>query len=247
MQAAAQCPRNLGRGQSGEREHRLLRILLLEDEAELASALRNVLRRYDAVVDTVACIAEAEEAASGACYDAILLDRQLPDGDGLSLIPWLRTRGLGAPVIVLTARREIEDRVAGLDAGADDYLSKPFAIEELLARLRAVMRRPSDMRAEIETFGDLLFDFNGPEARVGGERIELTRRELLVLQVLLRRIGRTVSRQALEDAVYGFDDEIQSNTLDAHISRLRRKLAAAGAGLEVHPVRGIGYLLKQAS
>jgi two-component system OmpR family response regulator len=109
------------------------------------------------------------------------------------------------------------------------------------------MRRPGGIRAEVLTFGALSFDFDGREARVGGQRLELPRRELLVLEALLRRTGRTVPRQILEEAVYGFADDIQSNTLDAHISRLRRKLAAAGAGLEIHPVRGIGYLLKQAA
>ncbi|MFC5067352.1 response regulator transcription factor [Flaviflagellibacter deserti] len=223
-----------------------MRVLLLEDEPEMASALRSALRAYDTVVDHVSTLAEAEEAADLNAYGAILLDRQVPDGDGLSLIPKLRARGLGTPIIVLTARGDLDDRIDGLDTGADDYLAKPFAMDELLARLRAVMRRPSGMQAEIMSFGRLSFDLGSREVRIDGQRMVLPRRELLVLETLLRRIGRTVPRSSLEEAVYGFGDEIQSNTLDAHVSRLRRKLTEAKVGLEIHPVRGIGYLLKQA-
>jgi DNA-binding response OmpR family regulator len=221
-----------------------MRVLLLEDEPEMASALRAALRAHDTVVDHVSSLLEAEEAIAVGHYGAILLDRQVPDGDGLSLIPKLRAQGLSVPVIVLTARGDVDDRICGLDTGADDYIAKPFVMDELLARLRAVMRRPQDMPSEILTFGRLFFDATSREVRIDGERMELPRRELLVLEALLRRIGRTVPRAALEEAVYGFDDEIQSNALDTHVSRLRRKLADAAAGLEIHPVRGIGYLLK---
>jgi len=192
-------------------------------------------------------LADAEEAAKVVVYDVILLDRQVPDGDGLSLIPKLRSNGVSAPVIVLTARGQLDDRIDGLDTGADDYLVKPFAVEELLARLRAVMRRPGDVRAEVVRLGRMSYDFGCREAQVDGRRFDLPRRELLVFETLARRIGRTVQRHMLEEAVYGFEDDIQSNSLDAHISRLRRKLIDADAGLEIHPVRGIGYLLKQTS
>jgi len=224
-----------------------LRILLLEDEPEMASALCSALRARDAVVDHLITLADAEEATKVAVYDVILLDRQVPDGDGLSLIPKLRSNGVSAPVIVLTARGQLDDRIDGLDTGADDYLVKPFAVEELFARLRAVMRRPGDVRAEVVSLGRMSYDFGCREAHVNGRRFDLPRRELLVLETLARRIGRTVRRHMLEEAVYGFEDDIQSNSLDAHISRLRRKLIDADAGLEIHPVRGIGYLLKQTS
>jgi len=224
-----------------------LRILLLEDEPEMASALCAALGARDAVVDHMSTLGDAEEAARNILYDVVLLDRQLPDGDGISLIPKLRASGISAPVIVLTARGQLDDRIDGLDIGADDYLVKPFAIEELLARLRAIMRRPGDIRADVVSLGRMSYDFGCHEAQVDGRRLELPRRELLVFEALARRIGRTVPRHMLEEAVYGFIDDIQSNTLDAHISRLRRKLAAVGAGLEIHPVRGIGYLMKQTS
>jgi len=213
----------------------------------MASALSAALKGYDILVDHVTCLADADEAISAAAYSAILLDRQLPDGDGLTLIPKLRRRGTTTPVIVLTARGDLADRVTGLDTGADDYLAKPFAIEELLARLRAVLRRPADLPSETVTLGRLSFDAGNREASIDGKVLDLPRRELLVLETLLRRMGRTVPRSALEDAVYNFDDEIQSNALDTHISRLRRKLSEADAGVEIHAIRGVGYLLKRSS
>jgi DNA-binding response OmpR family regulator len=197
------------------------------------------------VVDHAPTLAEAEEAISADVHAAVLLDRQLPDGDGLTLIPKLRARADGVPIIVLTARGELADRVAGLDCGADDYLAKPFAVEELLARLRAVLRRPAGLQPDILHAGRLAFDFGHREASIDGAPLELPRRELLVLEALVRRMGRTVLRSALEEAVYSFDDEIQSNALDTHVSRLRRKLSEADARVEIHGIRGVGYLLKK--
>jgi DNA-binding response OmpR family regulator len=222
-----------------------MRILLVEDEAEMAAALTSALKRYDMVVDHVPTLAEAEEAIAADVHGAVLLDRQLPDGDGLALIPKLRARSDGVPIIVLTARGDLTDRIAGLDSGADDYLAKPFAVEELLARLRAVLRRPAGMQPDIVKAGRLAFDFSHREASVDGRPLDLPRRELLVLEALVRRLGRTVLRAALEDAVYSFDDAVQSNALDTHVSRLRRKLAVVDAGVEIHGIRGVGYLLKQ--
>lgn len=224
-----------------------MRILLVEDEAEMATALSSALRRYDMVVDHAPTLAEAEEAISADVHAAVLLDRQLPDGDGLALIPKLRARADGVPIIVLTARGELADRIAGLDSGADDYLAKPFAVEELLARLRAVLRRPAGLSPDVIRAGPLAFDVGHREASIDGQPFELPRRELLVLEALIRRMGRTVLRSALEEAVYNFDDEIQSNALDTHVSRLRRKLTEADAGVEIHGIRGVGYLLKKLS
>lgn len=221
-----------------------MRVLLVEDEAEMAQALRAALKTYDMVMDHVPTLAEAVEAATGV-HDAILLDRRLPDGDGLTLIPKLRGCGVAAPVIVLTARGELADRLEGLDGGADDYLAKPFAVEELVARLRAVWRRPAGVMNDVAKIGRLAFDFTHRSVTVDGRLLELPRRELLVLEALIRRMGRTVQRASLEEAVYSFDDEVQSNALDTHVSRLRRKLADADAGVEIHGIRGVGYLLRQ--
>jgi len=222
-----------------------MRILLVEDEAEMAAALASALKAYDMVVDHVPTLAEAEEAISAEVHSAVLLDRQLPDGDGLALIPKLRARADGVPIIVLTARGDLADRITGLDSGADDYLAKPFAVEELLARLRAVLRRPASLQLDIIKAGRVAFDCSHREVAIDGQPLDLPRRELLVLEALLRRMGRTVLRPTLEEAVYNFDDEIASNALDAHVSRLRRKLADSDAGVEIHSIRGVGYLLKQ--
>ncbi|QCI69088.1 response regulator transcription factor [Phreatobacter stygius] len=223
-----------------------MRVLLVDDQPEMASALGAALKRYDMIVDHVATLTDAHEAIASCAYGAILLDRQLPDGEGLTLIPALRAKGIAVPIIVLTARGDLADRIAGLDKGADDYLAKPFAVEELLARLRAVRRRSAELSADIIRVGRLSFDFSHREASIDGAALELPRRELLVLETLLRRMGRTVQRSSLEEAVYSMDDEIQSNALDTHVSRLRRKLADADAGIAIHAIRGIGYLLKHA-
>lgn len=221
-----------------------MRILLVEDEAEFAEALRGALERDRFTVDWVASLALASEASRSGVHELVLLDRTLPDGDGLSLIPQLRIDIPGVPIIVLSARGEPRDRIAGLDDGADDYLVKPFDLEELLARIRAVRRRPSEVTPDEVVVRDLVFDMAFGEAWVRGVRLDLQRREVAVLTALLRRRGRTILRESLEEAVYGFDDMIQSNTLDSHISRLRRKLSDAGAGVEIHTVRGVGYLLR---
>lgn len=221
-----------------------MRILLVEDEVQMADMLIAALARQAIVVDHVDSLALATEAAHTPVHDAVLLDRKLPDGDGLSLLPLVRKLQPGVPVIVLSALGELKSRVEGLDEGADDYLPKPFSIDELLARLRAVLRRPTAMVADTAIVGRLVFDFVDRKASVDGVALVLTRREILVLERLAKRSGRTVIRGALEEAVYGYGDEIQSNTLDSHISRLRRKLAIAEAAVEIHAIRGIGYLLR---
>ncbi|NII54106.1 DNA-binding response OmpR family regulator [Lutibacter sp. SG786] len=221
--------------------------MIVEDEEEFADALRMALERERFIVDRADRISVAQEAAMSGSHDLVLLDRTLPDGDGLSLLPILRDIRPGLPVIVLSARGDVVDRVAGLDGGADDYLAKPFDIDELFARIRAIRRRPMELGSEEIQVGELVFDVTNDEASVEGVRIDLTRRELRVLAALVNRRGRTILRETLEQAVFGFDDEVQSNTLDSHISRLRRKLADAGAKVEIHAIKGVGYLLKDLS
>ncbi|PSS59728.1 DNA-binding response regulator [Ensifer sp. NM-2] len=223
-----------------------MRILLVEDEAEFAKALRGALNRNRFVVDWVDSVSLAREASKSGVHELVLLDRTLPDGDGLNLISQFRVDTPGVPIIVLSARGELSDRVAGLDDGADDYLVKPFDLQEMLARIRAVQRRPSVLAPDEINIGDLVFDMAFGEARVRETRLKLQRREVRVLTALLRRRERVVLRESLEEAVYGFDDAIESNTLDSHISRLRRKLSDVGAGVEIRNVRGVGYLLRAA-
>jgi two-component system OmpR family response regulator len=221
-----------------------MRLLLVEDEPDMAALLRSALEKHDFVTDIAPSIEVAIEAIETISHDLVVLDRQLSDGDGASLIAYLRKRRPNVPIVILSARGSANDRVEGLNLGADDYLPKPFVVSELVARLRAVLRRPSQVTSKPLSMGNLAFDLNQGEVFVAGERLDLPRREYLVLESLMRRAGRTVRRNLLEEEVYGSDDEIQSNSLEAHISRLRRKLADAGASVIIHPVRGVGYLLK---
>ena len=226
-----------------------MRILLVEDEPELAAMLSRRLSAEGFVVDHMASLGLAIEAVLSATYRFVLLDRRLPDGDGIALLPVIRTRENPPPVIVLTALNDIPARVAGLDAGAEDYLVKPFAFEELAARLRVLQRRQaSDGRADMASIvvGRLQYDAAAREARVGDQTLTLPRRELAILDSLMRRAGRVVMRESLEAQVYGFDDEISSNAIEAHISRLRKRLTEADARVVLHAVRGVGYMLRTA-
>ena len=212
----------------------------------MASALGDALSRHNIVIDHVTTLVDAREAVHLNAYDAILLDRQLTDGEGLSLIPEFRAASIDTPIIVLTAHNDHEGRIRGLDLGADDYMGKPFVVEELIARLRAVLRRQPLLTPDIITAGRLSFEVSHMEPVVDGKPLLLPRRELLVLAALMKRIGRTVTREALANAVYSFDAEIQSNALDSHVSRLRKKLADLDAGVAIHTIRGVGYLMKAA-
>ncbi|CVI63409.1 response regulator transcription factor (plasmid) [Agrobacterium leguminum] len=221
-----------------------MRLLLVEDESELADALMATLEKQGVVIDHAMLLADALELARQNTYDAILLDRRLPDGEGLTFIPQLRRKGVASPVIVLTARNDPKERIEGLDGGADDYLGKPFLVDELMARVRAVLRRPASVVEQKIVVGRMLIDPLHLTVTMDNSPFDLPRRELLVLIALAKRQGKTVLRSVLEAAVYNYEEEIQSNALDAHISRLRKRLADSSAGVSVHNIRGVGYLLK---
>jgi two-component system OmpR family response regulator len=221
-----------------------LRLLLVEDHAPLAEALSDGLRRAGFAVDHAADAAEARALAALGGHDLALLDLGLPDGDGLALLAeWRRRRE--TPVIVLTARGGLDDRLAGLDGGADDYVVKPVETAELVARCRAVLRRPGGRLGAVLSAGALQLDTTARETTLGGVVIALGRRETGVLEQLLRRKGRVAPRRALEDALYGVDDEVGPNALDAAVSRLRRALEAEGAPVEIRTVRGVGWMLAE--
>lgn len=221
-----------------------MRLLLVEDELDLASMVRIAFEKQGFVTDHAPSLAIAEEAVQTIAHDAVILDRKLADGDGLDFLSHLRRTRPDMPVIILSAMGSASDRVEGLNLGADDYIGKPFVVDELVARIRAVLRRPAQVSATPIRLGNLEFDVGSGLAAVDGLPLDLPRRELLALESLVKRSGRTVRRSLLEEEIYGADDEIQSNALDAHISRLRRKLAEAGATAEIHAVRGVGYLIK---
>jgi two-component system OmpR family response regulator len=216
-----------------------VRLLVVEDDGKLAAAIGRGLRHAGYAVDVVG---DGEAALSNAAvwaYDAIVLDLMLPRRDGLDVCATLRERGCWAPVLMLTARRDLEDRIRGLDTGADDYLPKPFAFDELLARLRALVRRaPSERPAVIEA-GDLRVDPASREVTRGGRPVALTAREFAVLEFLARNAGDVVSRTQLLDHVWDANYEGSTNIVDQYVGALRRKL---GAPL-IHTVRGAGFRL----
>ena len=216
-----------------------MRILLVEDDPALSDAVCGYLRAKNFVVDTAPTVADAARALHGAGYAAVLLDRHLPDGDGLALLAPLRALKSRPSVIVLTARDQVSDRIQGLDAGADDYLVKPYDPAELLARLRAVERRRTAAQAPVLALGDVQIDLAHEQVRRAGVVLTLTAKEWALLRVLAARPRQLHTRELLQDALYGFGDEADSNTLEVFISRLRRKLGHE----RIETVRGLGYRL----
>lgn len=216
-----------------------MRILLIEDDELVGGGIREGLLAHGFTVDHVISAADAETAlASGHC-DLAILDLGLPDRDGMSLLRELRHTHNRLPVLVLTARDALEDRVAGLEAGADDYLLKPFDLDELVARIRALLRRSAGRVSEVTTHGALSLDTSRREIRLHDELIHLPRRELLLLETLLHAPNVIFTTGQLQERIYGFDDSVASNAVNVHIHHLRRKL---GAGI-VETVRGLGYRL----
>lgn len=224
-----------------------MKVLLIEDDHEMADALLGALSQHGVVLDVVFDLATAQEALAMADYDIVLIDRQLPDGDGRALLANMRRAGNHTRSIIISALGSSSDRIMGLNDGADDYLPKPFEIDELIARMHAVLRRAPDPTSPILVVGNVFYDRTSRDVHVNGNRIVLARRELLILETLFRNRGRTVLRSLLEDNVYSIDDEIQSNSLEANMSRLRRKLADAQADILIRNVRGIGYFLHETS
>jgi DNA-binding response OmpR family regulator len=196
-------------------------------------------------VDAATTSADACEALSTIPYDAAILDLGLPDGDGLAVLADARVSGNKTPILLLTARDAVEDRVCGLDAGADDYLVKPFAIAELVARIKALLRRPGGALGTILMAGNITFDTLGRDAKVGDTPVALPRREIAILEHLMRRLGRVVPKPILEEKLYGMEEELGSNAIPVHVHHLRRKLVEMSATAEIHTVRGIGYLLAE--
>ncbi len=220
-----------------------MRLLVIEDEPRIGEILKKGLERAGFTVDVVRFCVDAKEALALVSYDAAILDLGLPDGHGLALLDHLRPRPDRIPILVLTARDAVEDRVAGLDAGADDYLIKPFAMAEVVARTRALLRRPGGALGVALQAGNIVFDTIGRDVRVGDVSLHLPRRECAILEHMLRRQGRVVPKSVLEEKLYGIDDELESNAVPVHVHHLRRKLQEAEATAEIHTVRGVGYLL----
>ncbi len=220
-----------------------MRLLIIEDNQRLCQAVAESLRAQGFAVDTAGSATEGLRIWRAADYDAVVLDLMLPDGAGLGALKEMRDRGNVTPVLILTALGSIEDRVCGLDGGADDYLVKPFAMQELIARLRALLRRPGAALGRTLTLGRVKLDTSARIATVAETPLDLTRSELIVLEALLRHQGRVISKERLAECLYDFEQERSANSVETQVHRLRKKLAAAGADVTLRTLRGLGYLV----
>lgn len=223
-----------------------MRLLLIEDTPRLRELLIESVHMAGWRIDALGTIAEGEAAVTTTTYDLLLIDLGLPDGDGLDLIRTLRARGVQAPVLALTARAAIDERIAGLDAGADDYLVKPFNHGEFLARCRALLRRAPSSAMPVLRAGRLVFDPASGALTCGKDDVPLTPRERTIVEILMRDAGRVVHKRKLENALSEFNDDMSSNAIELAISRLRKKLSACDYGAVLETIRGLGYLLREA-
>jgi len=222
-----------------------MRLLVVEDNEELSELLTQRLRAAGYECDLVTTAAEASAAVAVTRYAALVLDLGLPDGDGLAVLREIRQRKDPVPVLVLTARSGLHDRVNGLRSGADDYLVKPFAFEELLARLEALLRRPGQLLGRALQVANLTFDTESRQAFIDDKPQMLSARETAVLELLMRRKDRVVSKKLVEDHIFGLSGEVASNAVEVYVHRLRRQLAELGADVQIHTIRGVGYLITE--
>ena len=217
-----------------------MRVLLIEDEKKLSDFIVKGLTQEGFSVDLAATAAGAEDRRLNGVYDLVIMDVNLPDGDGFSILEAMRREGDATPVLMLTARGSVDDKVRGLESGANDYLTKPFAFRELVARAR-VLLRPAEKPVDVLAAGDLTLDVRARRVTRGGRRIELTNKEFALLEILLRNAGRPVSRAVLWEHAWEGSFEVDSNVLDVHMGRLRRKVDADSPVKLVRTVHGVGY------
>jgi len=220
-----------------------MRILIVEDDPVLADGLTRSLRGSDYAVDSAIDGGEADHVLSTQSYDLVILDLGLPKLEGYEVLRRLRRRGSKTPVLILTAFDTLDDRVKGLDLGGDDYLTKPFDLPELEARVRALIRRGQSGGGSLLSHGVLTLDTAGRRAMLDGEPLELSAREIGVLEVLMLRSGRVVNKDQLAEELYGWDEEVSPNAIEVYVHRLRRKLEPAG--VTIRTIRGLGYLLEK--
>jgi DNA-binding response OmpR family regulator len=241
---AARAP--LSSGPGSKLGKRLVRLLVVEDNSRISEYVSVALRGQGFAVDAVDCGADAEAAIATTSYDAIILDLGLPDVDGLTWLAAVRKRLDQTPVLILTARDAVRDLVHGLNSGADDYLRKPFEVDELVARIRALLRRPGQSLGIQLTHGNVCLNTNTRELTIDGHQVEVGRRECGALELLLRRSSRVVPKSAIEEAIYGFGEEVASNAIEVLIHRLRKRMQDANADVYIHTLRGVGYILSDA-
>ena len=222
-----------------------MRILLFEDHSRLANSITKGLAGLGFGVDAFQTAGDGLNAFKSIAYDAIILDLGLPDRDGLDVLSEMRQSSSSTPILILTARDSIDARVTGLNAGADDYVVKPFAMTELAARLRALLRRPGQALGGVLVAGNLQLQTFSRQVMVNGTTVRFPVREVEALELLMRREGQVVTKGTLEDSLYGLTKNVTLNSIEVLISRLRRRLGSIGAGCTIHTLHGIGYMLKE--
>ncbi|MBV8393325.1 MAG: response regulator transcription factor [Alphaproteobacteria bacterium] len=220
-----------------------MRVLIVEDNRAFAELVARRLADSGFDSDRAISVEQAEEAIKAVDYAAVVLDLGLPDKDGLELLRGLRSRNDSTPVLITTARNGLDDRVRGLREGADDYLAKPFSVDELVARLHALMRRPGKLLGHVLNAGNVSLDSDNHQVNVGPRVLPMRLRETVVLEILMRHKANVVPRRYFEDQLFGIEGEQDSNTVDVYIHRLRKQLEEAGATVRVHTIRGVGYML----
>ncbi len=220
-----------------------MRVLIVEDNGKLAQLIAERLNQSGFESDQVDTADLARQAVETVDYAALVLDLGLPDGDGLSFLRWLRQKGKALPVLIASARNGLEDRVRGLREGADDYLAKPFSVDELIARLHALMRRPRKMLGNVLSAGNVVVDSDRHQVNVGDRVLTMRLRETVLLDLLIRHKNSVVPRRYAEDQLFGIDGDQDPNTIEVYIHRVRRQLIDAQATVKVHNVRGVGYML----
>jgi two-component system response regulator TctD len=223
----------------------IVRLLVVEDNEELGALLAKGLQESHFEVDVLTTAADARVALETTRYAALILDLGLPDGDGTSILRELRHRQDSIPVLILTAQGGVSDRIRGLRSGADDYLVKPFAFDELVARIEALLRRPGQFLGRSLHVANLMFDTEGRQAFVDGKPQILSAREMAVLELLMRRKGGVISKKTLEAQLFGLSGEVGSNAVEVYVHRLRKQLADCGAQVKISTVRGVGYMMTE--
>jgi DNA-binding response OmpR family regulator len=222
-----------------------MKLLIIEDEKKVAKFIEQGLREEHYVIECAYDGEQGLEMALGGEYDGIVLDLMLPKRDGISLLREFRARGMTTPVLILTAKGTIQDKITGLDSGADDYLAKPFHFEELTARIRSMLRRSSVEKSTQLKVGDLALDPITRKAKRGASEIELTAREYALLEYLMRNADRVLSRSVITQHVWNYNFAVDSNLVDVYINRLRNKIEADGGSRLIHSIRGVGYVMRE--
>jgi DNA-binding response OmpR family regulator len=220
-----------------------MKILLVDDEVQLCEALSVILKKNNYSVDCAFNGEDGLDLALSGIYDLVILDIMMPKIDGLSVLKTLRKEKIDTPILLLSAKSEISDKIDGLNLGADDYLTKPFVTDELLARIRALLRRKEKFTGDVLSFNDISLDRDSLELIKGEKRITLGKKEFQILEMLMLNVGKSIDKEKFIEKIWGFDTEAEYNTIEVYVSFLRRKLSAVGSNTEIKSIRGIGYTL----